>query len=90
MNTNQEENSYICEIIQSEVTIEEIGSITVYGLKLYNRNPDMAKLDGEYCAIEDICEDMEAVKHLQKLIQELDVYPVHLYDVVEDFISQLR
>ena len=88
INTNNKENSYLCEIIQSEITIEEIGSVTVYGLKLYHRDPDTAKLDGESCTVEDICDDIEPVRHLQKLITELDVSPLHLKDIAEDFVSQ--
>ena len=86
----KDKSVYVCEITESLFTAEETGTITVYGIKLYNRDPDCAKHKGEYCEINDISDDIEKVKELKELIEELDVYPVHLFDIVEDYLSLIK
>lgn len=89
-NTNQQSSTYVCKIVESTVFIEEMGNVIVYGINMYNSNKELAELDGEHCCIEDISEDFEKVERLRKLLVEYDVYPVHLKDIVEDFLAAYK
>jgi len=53
---------------------------------MYNRNPFLAKQSGEYCRIDAISDDLDEVMHIRDLIEEMDVYPVHLKDIIEDMM----
>lgn len=86
-NVNKLNNTYICEVTKTTVSIEDAGDITVYGINMYNSNKELANLPGEYCCIEDISDDFEKVKHLCDCLIELNVYPVHLKNIIEDFLS---
>lgn len=80
------DGTYICEITENNMFIEETGNITVYGINMYNRDSNIAKLDGEHCRIDDISYDIEKVRLLCELIVKCDVFPVHLRDIVEDML----
>lgn len=86
ISSDEKENKYICEITRKKVFIEDTGNITVYGINMYNRNENLAMLENEHCCIDDISEDLKTVEKLVSLLTECDVYPVHLKDIVEDFI----
>lgn len=83
--TNVKDSAYICEITESKVFIEEVGYTTVYGINMYNRSKEVALLDDEHCLIEDISDDFEKVSRLCRLLIELDVSPLHLKEIAEDF-----
>ncbi len=78
---------YKCVITVSREYIEETGYINTYGIDLYNADPFLAARRNESCRIDCISEDFEKIMHLKKLIDELGLYPVHLRDVVEDFLT---
>lgn len=80
-------STYVCEITENNMFIEETGDVTVYGINMYNRDSSTAKLEGEHCRIDNISDDIEKVRTLCEMIEECDVYPVHLKDVVEDILS---
>ncbi len=82
-------DNYICEITKSEIVVEEVGEVTVYGIRLYNKIPEKALLTNEACTIEDISPDFDSVCLLKQMIDELGIEPVHLRDIVEDFLSQV-
>ncbi len=89
MNSPKTPNSYdeyICEIIKNAVFIEDTGFICVYGINMYNSNPVLAKADGEHCRIEGISENLEKVQKLVNRIIKYNIYPIHLKDIVEDFL----
>lgn len=80
-------STYICEMTENNMFVEDTGNITVYGINMYNRDSSIAGLDGEHCCIEGISDDIEKVRRLCEMIMEYDVYPVHLKDIVEDMLS---
>lgn len=86
-NSELPEDIYKCDITISLEYVEERGYITSYGINLYNINPSLAAIKGESCRIDCISEDLEKVIYLQELINETKLYPVHLMDVVEDWLS---
>ena len=86
-NPRAEKDTYICEITTKKVSIDETGIITVYGINMYNRNKNLSELENEHCCVDDISDDLEKVKRLRGLLIECDVYPVHLKEIVEDFLS---
>lgn len=78
---------YQCDLTETVLITEDLKMIKVYGLSLYNRKPWMASRKGESCRIDDISEDRSKVQYLKELIDELGLYPVHLKEVVEDYLS---
>ena len=85
--SNNSENVYCCDIISSEQFVDERGNVRLYGLALYNKQPQTALIEGENSRVDGITESYEEVLRLKLLIDELQLYPVHLRDVVEDYLS---
>lgn len=79
--------TYTYEIIESQNFIEDIGLVTVYGIQIYNSDAVLAQNYGEHSHIDDISPVYDDVKRLKDLMEELELYPVHLRDVAEDFLS---
>ncbi len=63
----------------SEINHEENGTVTVYGIDIQGTDSS--------AYIEDISNSKKDVLRLYNLICEGELYPVHLYDVAEDFLS---
>lgn len=80
-------SEYLYEITKSKKLIEDKGVINVYGIYIHNSDSRLAKNKGESCLIEDISPSLNEVKKLKNLMEELELSPLHLYDVVEDFLS---
>ena len=80
-------NTYVYEITECEESIEETGRIKTYGIQIYNSDRELARHKNEYCRIDNISPDYQKVFALKKLIEKLKLYPVHLPDVIEDFLS---
>lgn len=80
-------STYLYEITKSKILIDEQGIITVYGIRICNTNPKLAEKDGEHCLIDDISPNYNQVRRLKELIEEMELFPVHLHDVVEDFLA---
>lgn len=85
--TDTIKDAYRCEITESLTIIESGVCIRLYGLNLYNVCPYRAAVPGESCRIDGITPDYDALLQLKTLIEELDVYPIHLREIVEDFLS---
>ena len=79
-------DNYKCEITESLVILDKDVCIKMYGLNMYNRNPFLANQQGEYCRVDAISDDLDEVIRIRELIRELDVYPVHLKDIIEDMM----
>lgn len=80
-------DNYIYEITESEEFVEETGTIISYGIKIYNSDRELAKQKNEYCCVDNISPDYKEIVNLKNLMEELELYPIHLRDVVEDFIA---
>ena len=65
--------------------IEETGKIMSYGIKICNSDKELAKQKNEYCRIDNISPDRNKIIEFKKLLEDLELYPIHLLDVVEDF-----
>ena len=63
----------------STAIIEEVGNVKVYGIRIM----------GKYrtAEVNDISADYHYVRRLFDLIVEEELYPEHLLDVVEDYLS---
>lgn len=86
LSINISENAYCCEITCSDQFIDDRGLVRLYGLVLYNKQPWNASAEGESSRVDGISESYDEVLHLKMLIDELQLYPVHLWDVVEDYL----
>ena len=63
----------------STAIIEEVGAVEVYGIRIM----------GKYgtAEVDDISVDYHYVRRLFDLLVEEELYPEHLLDVVEDYLS---
>ncbi len=69
--------SYI--LTRSEINHEYPGYEYIYGISVSDTE--------NMISVDDISPDYSAVKNLFDLIVEEELYPEHLYDVVEDMMS---
>ena len=79
-----EQNQFISrvEITEKSINTEEGISVAVYGLKFY--------VAGEILPLkifDDISCDRKALEEFRDILQESDLSPIHIEDVVEDFIT---
>ncbi len=72
----------VYEMIISERIIDDYGSIKVYGMRVYRES-----VFDEVYEVEDISSKAETVIALLELAAKYKMLPVHLEDVVYDFIS---
>ncbi len=54
-----------------------------YGIALTDGEEEFLVLD----SVEDLADDREAVSHLVELCNRLELDPIHLRDVAEDFLA---
>ncbi len=87
MDPNVLTERYKCDITESWVIVEGGMCVKMYGLHLYNECPFLAKQKGESCRVDNISDEYEEVCALKRVIEEMDVYPVHLKDILEDYFS---
>ena len=73
--------NYIYLLIKNIVTISGIGKSSVYGIRI---------IGGNTAYIPDISNDYISVRNLFDLIVEEELYPEHLYDVVEDYLCEMN
>ena len=78
---------YVYEITEGEESIEETGKMMTYGIEIYNSDQTLAKQKNESCCIDNISTDYKKILKLKNLMEELELYPIHLHDVVEDFLA---
>ena len=81
------ESTYIYEMTESLEHVDEHGIMKVYGISISNRRQELCQLAGESCRIDGISPDYNEIKSLKDLMEKLELYPIHLYDVIEDFLS---
>lgn len=70
--------NYIYLLIKNTVNISGIGKTSVYGIKI---------IGGNTAYIPDISNDYISVRNLYNVMVEEELYPEHLYEVVEDYLS---
>ncbi len=80
-------DTYVYEITQSEEFIEETGKVKTYGIRIYNADKKIAGRKNESCRIDNISTDYKKIADLKRKIEKLKLYPIHLPDVVEDFLA---
>ena len=72
-----------CEYHVIESFCEEVGIVT-YGISAWQR---YSRKIVEVCSIEDISPDKRAVLKVAEYCQRVQLSPIHLMDVIEDFLS---
>lgn len=68
-------------LVEEEITNEDIGTYTSYGIELRYGEEIIDR-------ISDIDTDREGVENLCKLCNKLKLSPIHLKDVVEDYLDK--
>lgn len=70
------------EVIETVIETEDKLNVTTYGLRfLISGNDDFFK------TVEDISCDHDSISKLCSVIQSSDLDPIHIDNVIEDFIS---
>lgn len=79
-------DQYRCDVTESFVILDRNVCIKMYGLSMYNCNPLLAGKKGEYCKVDAISDDLDEVLRIRDLVFEMDVYPAHLRNIIEDMM----
>ena len=79
INTVLKKGEHIYQLSESVVNSEDSGMIKVYGISIIGKD--------QKAEITDISDNFHFVSSLFELIADEELYPEHLYDVVEDFLS---
>lgn len=70
---------HIYALTVSTIHFQDFGLVDIYGISIIGQ--------GKTVSIKDISSDYNAIHYLYNLIVSEELYPEHLYDVVEDFLS---
>ena len=70
---------YIYKLFESQGIAEGGEICNFYGISIIGND--------EQAVVENISENYDSVRYLFSLIVEEELYPVHLYDVVDDYLS---
>jgi hypothetical protein len=73
---------YICT--QHEITHEDFGTVKTYGIAVQFEREE------ERLVYADVSTDASKVQRLVELMNELQLDPIHLEDVIEDFLVDLE
>lgn len=68
------------QVISATIEVEDHPPITTYGIAAVG--------EADTCRVHDISSDKDTVQSLCTLLQERDLSPLHLPDVVHDFLNQ--
>ena len=71
-----------CELVESKKYFDDIGEISVFGLKIHEE----FFLCEKSTTIEDISSNICYVKRLLKSINKNHVSWIHLYDIIYDYL----
>jgi len=74
------ENAF--SVVSAVADIEDVGRVTVYGIAYRDAQGQPARID-------DISTDRETVERLAAMLQEGNASPLHVYDIVCDFVAEL-
>lgn len=74
------------EITSTKKVFEDYGMVQVYGINAYREGFKDSCEDYLSCCIEDISSDYNFVKDIIQKLSEYKVLPVHIKDIVCDFV----
>lgn len=72
-------NHYNYTLTQSQIILDSIGITTVYGIEISGND--------EYSIVEDISPEQAEVMKLLELVASERLFPVHLHEFTEDYLS---
>ena len=78
-NLCKETENFTYSLFSSTIRSTDYGAITVYGISIED--------DNHRSEVKDISDDYDFVCMLFDMIVEEELYPEHLMDVVEDYLS---
>ena len=80
--TSEEPKRYVYEAIQQTLTTDELGTYVTYGIRASSEETQLA-------FVSDVSTDESAVRHLAERCTEQQLDPVHLENVIEDFLEEV-
>lgn len=81
---SENQTEYIYEVTEKQCFLEEKGMRKLYGIRIYHKEKLKFKEESE---VDEISDDFEEVRKLCSVLQENDVYPIHLAEIIEDYLS---
>lgn len=87
INHAQSQDHYNFELTSTHIITDNNQVIKSYGIHIYNAKKYLLSNPNESCRIDDISIDREEVLNLIRLINDLDVSPIHLPEIIEDYLS---
>lgn len=84
---SQKNYVYVYELTSRKEYVEDLGEVLLYGIRIYNSIPEISLLEGESSRVDGISDNIDEVKNLCKILEEEKVFPVHLIDIIEDYLS---
>ena len=69
-------------VVSAVADIEDAGPVTVYGIAYRDEHGQPARID-------DISTDRGTVERLAAMLRDGNVSPLHVYDIVCDFVAEL-
>ena len=78
----EEPKRYIYKAVRQELRADELGTYVTYGIRVSS--------DGQQLTfVSDVSTDEQAARHLAELCTSEQLDPIHLNDVIEDFLVDL-
>ena len=79
---SQEPKLYLYEAVRQELRSDELGEYVTYGIRASSNEQQIA-------FVSDVSTDKQAVQHLAELCTSDQLDPIHLNDIVEDFLMEV-
>lgn len=73
---------YFYEVVRQSLTTDELGTYVTYGIRVSTERTQIT-------FVSDISTDEHAVKHLAERCTREQLDPIHLNDVIEDFLQEI-
>lgn len=68
--------------VEQTLFTEELGSYRSFGLRILQ---DLGGSNQEIMFLQDVSPDRASIEHLSGLLNELQLDPIHIGDIIEDF-----
>lgn len=73
---------YTYEVTEELMESEELGDYVTFGIAVYSGKEEVMR-------VRDVSTDLDAVRDLAERCTSGELAPVHLFDVIEDFLAEV-
>lgn len=79
---------YICELEKSSAHIDGVGTVSVYGVRIFKEGCEYSSSEYDCSYVKDLSTRKAIAEEFMELAVDLKVSPVHLKDSVYNFICR--